>query len=74
MSKQSRIYDMLTKESIGAFAHGVKRLVRLDYPDFTEGSVTTVARDAFLESLPNEFQVQLRLSENTASNSVNGSK
>ena len=30
----------VTTESIGAFAHGVQRLVRLAYPSFNEESVT----------------------------------
>ena len=60
----------MTRKSIGAFAHGVQRLIRLAYPSFNEESVTIVTRDAFLEGLPHEFQVQLRLSESTASKSV----
>ena len=60
----------VTAESVGAFGHDVQRLVRLSYPSFDVDSVTTVARDAFLEGLPHEFQVQLRLSGDTALKSV----
>ena len=60
----------VTAESVGAFGHDVQRLARLSYPSFDVDSVTTVARDAFLEGLPHEFQVQLRLSGDTALKSV----
>ena len=48
-----------------AFAHDIDRLVRLAYPGFDSGSAITLARDAFLDGLPREFQILLRRDKTT---------
>ena len=53
------------EEPLAAFAHDIDRLVRLAYPGFDSGSAITLARDAFLDGLPREFQILLRRDKTT---------
>ena len=48
-----------------AFAHDIDRLLRLAYSGFDSGSTITLARDAFLDGLPREFQILLRRDKTT---------
>ena len=53
------------EEPPAAFAHDIGRLVRLAYPGFDSGSAITLAKDAFLDGLPREFQILLRRDKTT---------
>ena len=58
------------EEPSAAFAHDIDRLVRLAYPGFDSASATTLARDAFLDGLPREFQILLRRDKTTNARGV----